>query len=98
MKIKTLLTTIAISLLLFACDKSKNAETSQTATLENLADSMSYAVGFSIGRDIGRSFIKPFVDDSIAINVDMVALGIQKGISDDTTTIVLTAEMMDSLT
>jgi hypothetical protein len=98
MKIKTLLTTIAISLLLFACDKSKNAETFRTANLQNLTDSMSYAVGFNIGRDIGRGFIKPFTEDSIEINLDMVILGIQNGISDDTTTIVLTAEMMDSLT
>jgi len=94
MKLKTFILIAVVTTLLFACNKTAENTTELLTTPQNLTDSMSYSLGYNIGKNI----IKPFMEDSIALNVDMVALGIKHSASTDTTLALLSNEMLDSLT
>ena len=77
MKVKLILTIVAVSLLSFACGSDDKPQTPKTSKhLNNYYDSLSY----SLGLDIGQNFLTRLLDDSMEINVDVLYQGLKDGI------------------
>jgi FKBP-type peptidyl-prolyl cis-trans isomerase len=81
MKLKLILSMVAISLL-FACSNNndnKPQEATKSTTPTTFEDSLSYALGF----DIGHSFLTQLTKDSMSIDMDFVYQGLKDGLSPD---------------
>jgi FKBP-type peptidyl-prolyl cis-trans isomerase len=93
MKLKTLLSIIVISTLLFACNKANDTTSIKVSKPKNSTDSISYAYGHTIGINI----VKNLLDDSIDVNFDMIALGIKNSILEDPLSPMMSKETIDSI-
>jgi len=76
MKVKLILSIVAISMISLACSSDKPQTTSTSLDLNNYYDSLSYSLGF----DIGHSFLAQLIQDSMKINMDLVLQGLKDGI------------------
>lgn len=98
MNFKTILTMVAVSILLFcSCSNDNTPQEKETKaiTFTNFYDSLSYSLGF----DIGNSFLARLKKDSMDINMDFVLQGMKDGIisDEDSTNRLITKEAMDSV-
>ncbi|MCL2039015.1 MAG: FKBP-type peptidyl-prolyl cis-trans isomerase [Bacteroidetes bacterium] len=98
MNFKTILTMVAVSILLFSsCSSNNTPQEKETSaiTFTNYYDSLSYSLGF----DIGNNFLSRLKKDSMDVNMDIVFQGLKAGIiyNEDTTSPLLTKEVIDSV-
>ena len=97
MNFKTILTMVAVSILLFSScsNDNKPQEVVKVTDFKNFYDSLSYSLGF----DIGNSFLSRLEKDSIEININFVYQGIKDGLlpDEDSTKRLITKAEIDSL-
>jgi len=98
MNFKTILTMVAVSMLLVcSCSNNNTPQEKETKSMNftNFYDSLSYSLGF----DIGNSFLSRLKKDSMDINMDFVLQGMKDGIlsEEDSTKRLIPKETMDSL-